>query len=332
MIFAIMGGRLSNSVTTDVTYNEVNETQEVDYDAPTELDADCVDVECSLGDVFWCSEGCILLGSQFYLDLSPACEIQATETYNNTYDDCEQQLVNETTLGDGDCYQGYTGVYDCSPPASDICEQEDAVDWYDLDWDTYFNMTANPPEMWGYVSSSWIYPLVDSIDGATFEIKIQNDTLGNAMIKTYSLDNTGCLEYASNGFTTTVIANNDSTWSIQCNNNTGQVILENGTYDEFYLYEQKMLWDVTEEEVNPYASEYWDINYDYTCSEGDNLASDIMSDTTSSVGGVTDWFDIFIVIGAMVVLILLTVIIITAIRSSGMVAGGESSGNRVGSA
>jgi uncharacterized membrane protein YhdT len=38
------------------------------------------------------------------------------------------------------------------------------------------------------------------------------------------------------------------------------------------------------------------------------------------IAGVTDWFPIIIVITAMVVLILLTVIIITAIRGSGLVA------------
>lgn len=54
----------------------------------------------------------------------------------------------------------------------------------------------------------------------------------------------------------------------------------------------------------------------------DTTAIDVINDTGQSLAGVTDWFDIFIVIGAMVVLILLTVIIITAIRSSGMVAGG----------
>jgi hypothetical protein len=73
------------------------------------------------------------------------------------------------------------------------------------------------------------------------------------------------------------------------------------------------------------------VTYSYTY-EADNTATDVMNETTTSVGEVTDWFDIFIVIGAMVVLILLTVIIITAIRSSGMVAGGESSGNKVGTA
>jgi len=50
----------------------------------------------------------------------------------------------------------------------------------------------------------------------------------------------------------------------------------------------------------------------------DATAIDVINDTTSAISSVTDWFEIFIVIGAMVVLILLTVIIITAIRGSGM--------------
>ena len=54
----------------------------------------------------------------------------------------------------------------------------------------------------------------------------------------------------------------------------------------------------------------------------DATAIQVINDTGKSIASVTDWFDIFIVIGAMVVLILLTVIIITAIRSSGMVAEG----------
>ena len=72
--------------------------------------------------------------------------------------------------------------------------------------------------------------------------------------------------------------------------------------------------------------------YSYTY-DADNDATDVINDTTGSIAGVTDWFDIFIVIGAMVVLILLTVIIITAIRSSGMVSGGATQGaNQVGTA
>ncbi len=57
-------------------------------------------------------------------------------------------------------------------------------------------------------------------------------------------------------------------------------------------------------------------------STTDPNAIQVINDTTTSISSVTDWYDIFIVIGAMVVLILLTVIIITAIRSSGMIAQG----------
>ena len=59
------------------------------------------------------------------------------------------------------------------------------------------------------------------------------------------------------------------------------------------------------------------VNYSYTYGAG-NGATSVMNDTTSGIATVTDWFPIFIVIGAMVVLILLTVIIITAIRGSGL--------------
>ena len=54
----------------------------------------------------------------------------------------------------------------------------------------------------------------------------------------------------------------------------------------------------------------------------DTTAIGVINDTSTAISSVTDWFDIFIVIGAMVVLILLTVIIITAIRGSGMMGGG----------
>lgn len=74
------------------------------------------------------------------------------------------------------------------------------------------------------------------------------------------------------------------------------------------------------------------LNYTYTW-EADTIATDVMNDTTSAIAGVTSWFSIFIVIGAMVVLILLTVIIITAIRGSGMIEGeGTSRTSNVGSA
>lgn len=52
----------------------------------------------------------------------------------------------------------------------------------------------------------------------------------------------------------------------------------------------------------------------------DPNAIQVINDTTTSISGVTAWFPIVIVITAMVVLILLTVIIITAIRGSGLIA------------
>ena len=48
----------------------------------------------------------------------------------------------------------------------------------------------------------------------------------------------------------------------------------------------------------------------------------VINDTYTEIAGVTDWFNIIIVITAMVILILLTVIIINAIRGSGIVAIG----------
>jgi len=52
----------------------------------------------------------------------------------------------------------------------------------------------------------------------------------------------------------------------------------------------------------------------------DTDAITVINDTKTSLSNVPTWFALFITIGAMVVLILLTVIIITAIRGSGLVA------------
>ncbi len=54
-----------------------------------------------------------------------------------------------------------------------------------------------------------------------------------------------------------------------------------------------------------------------------STAYNVINGTIDALSTVIDWFPLFIVIGAMVVLILLTVIIIIAIRGSGLIAGGE---------
>ena len=67
--------------------------------------------------------------------------------------------------------------------------------------------------------------------------------------------------------------------------------------------------------------------YVYDVSSGllstDSVAYGVINGTVDALASVIDWFPLFIVIGAMVVLILLTVIIIIAIRGSGLIAGGE---------
>src|SRR6056297_2922919 len=71
--------------------------------------------------------------------------------------------------------------------------------------------------------------------------------------------------------------------------------------------------------TNATATTYDNVNFSYSFNyDESNTATGVMNDTSAGIGGVTDWYDIFIVIGAMVVLILLTVIIISAIRGSGL--------------
>ena len=85
-----------------------------------------------------------------------------------------------------------------------------------------------------------------------------------------------------------------------------------------YLLTDGVLTNATE--VN-WATTNVSYSYTYDASNG---ATEVMGDTTTGIATVTDWFPIFIVIGAMVVLILLTVIIITAIRGSGLIDGGSA--------
>lgn len=70
----------------------------------------------------------------------------------------------------------------------------------------------------------------------------------------------------------------------------------------------------------PYAHQLW--NCTGIFSYKDNTTStDVINKATGSISGVTDWFAIIIVISAMVVLILLTVLIISSIRGSGLIGG-----------
>jgi len=80
---------------------------------------------------------------------------------------------------------------------------------------------------------------------------------------------------------------------------------------------------------NEYNTTMDNVTYSYTYA---GTGWGVANDTIGSISNVTDWYDIFVVIGAMVILILLTVIIITAVRGSGLMAGGSTSGSTSGSA
>ena len=75
--------------------------------------------------------------------------------------------------------------------------------------------------------------------------------------------------------------------------------------------------------TNSFPITAWNVNYDYTW-EADNLATNVMNDSVFAISTATDFFDLFIVIGSMVVLVLLTVVIIVAIRSSGFMGTGTA--------
>lgn len=69
---------------------------------------------------------------------------------------------------------------------------------------------------------------------------------------------------------------------------------------------------------------YPSVTFNYTyVYDANNTATESIADTTNAIAGVTSWFPIIITITVMVALILLTVIIIVAIRSSGILAGGN---------
>lgn len=55
----------------------------------------------------------------------------------------------------------------------------------------------------------------------------------------------------------------------------------------------------------------------------DATAVTVINDTTNALADVPSWFPIIITVGVMVALILLTVLIIVAIRSTGLLAGAQ---------
>ena len=123
------------------------------------------------------------------------------------------------------------------------------------------------------------------------------------------------IAYMTNGtgYSLAGTSRNAGTYTIVALYNNTNVLFPTGNY----TYTDGVLKNVT---IIATAMADVKVNYTYVY-DASNTGTDVMNDTTTGISGVTDWFPIFVVIGAMVVLILLTVIIITAIRGSGLIEG-----------
>ena len=112
-----------------------------------------------------------------------------------------------------------------------------------------------------------------------------------------------------------------------CVNSTSNTTIASGNWTETASTCSLVFSSTDSTDAGNFNNTLWNCTYTYT-AERNSTASGIAEDTYQELGETTDWFGIIIVISAMVVLILLTVIIISAIRGSGMVSlGRKSSGS-----
>jgi uncharacterized membrane protein len=110
------------------------------------------------------------------------------------------------------------------------------------------------------------------------------------------------------------------------NGSAGGVVIGAGNYTESA---ECTIRNVT----STFVTANWSVNATYSYLGDTSGAVAVINDSSGALASVTDWYDIFIVIGAMVVLILLVVIIISAIKGSGMTDGaGNPNVNAVGTA
>lgn len=143
----------------------------------------------------------------------------------------------------------------------------------------------------------------------------------------------GELRQATYTPTTVTVTNESGAWI-----NTTKYTVDSSSANGFRTLTITALWNVTNASAptvigtgnvtvsgtgftNATATTWTAVNVSYTyVYDADNDATNVISNTTDSISSVVDWYDIFIVISAMVVLILLTVIIIGAIKQSGLMA------------
>jgi len=191
---------------------------------------------------------------------------------------------------------------------------------------------------------------VDGGNGGSGNTKINNTLIDSVLIKIYNLDNSfiyfsngtilsflnGDLNITLTGSEYFYIINFDGYYKFNENNGTTAHDTSgndnHGTITGATWNNDGVLVTLTEDvdyEVSGTTFtlldddlSYAEVTINYNNEVVINDLNGTATDVIDGIGSVTDWFEIFIVITAMVVLILLTVIIITAIRGSGMM--GES--------
>jgi hypothetical protein len=246
------------------------------------------------------------IASKYYTQVD--CSMYAPASTQELIDDCWQQMTNQTTLGDDSCSQVYTGVYDCDPPAADMCGNQDEPNAYDANFSTAFNMTSAIVRT--YIGTSWIFPNLANqstdLHGAEIRFKFSNDT-NAAVTNDYTVPQ-DCIDnyIGTTGFTAIIQADNDSTWNIQCNNASGGwIIIDSGAYDDFEFYESQIYWNVTDAVANPYYDTDFEIDYGYTYSGTGSVG---IEGTIDALADIPSWLSIIvIVIAATIILGLVTV-------------------------
>jgi len=77
--------------------------------------------------------------------------------------------------------------------------------------------------------------------------------------------------------------------------------------------------------TSTFNNDLWNVTYNYRYTSNPE-AQDAINETKTSLGTTTGWFGLFIVLGAMVVLVLLIVIIIRSLGNSGLMGSRERGG------
>jgi len=137
---------------------------------------------------------------------------------------------------------------------------------------------------------------------ATFDattVTVSNETGAWLNETTYTVDNSGANGFRSLTITSAINTTDNSSIA------TGNFTVSGAGFTNASATNWESIW----------------VSYTYVY-DAENDATRSMNDTVTGLSETTDWFPLFIVITAMVVLILLTVIIITAIRGSGLMSGG----------